>query len=622
MHLAQPWGLLALAALPIIVLLYSLRPRRRNVAVSSLALWSEALRERQRGLGLQKLLRNLSLLALLLTALAIALALADPGWVSRAARPGDTVLIIDVSASMQARDGGTTRFERAMREAHARVDALPDGARMLIIASGREARLLSAFESDKEVLRHALSGLEPSDEAGRPRNALTLALSLQRNREQGRILFLTDAAFDERLDFAGAKVEYHVVGSPARNVAITRFDLRREPGGEERFQLLLVLRNYTGETIEVPVRVRLDEKPLLARKLNLPPQGRETLVSSFLGRASGRAGAHVDHDDDLAADNHAFAVLGVDQPLRIALYTPGNFYLESALAALPDARLSHYDALGPELPRVARTHDLVVIDGMPAPPLPRGAYLLIDALASGLPFEELDAPLRNPVVEGRGASALVRDLALSDLRIDEARRVAIEDRSTGLRRLFWSAEGPLALSFAREDLRVVYLGFDVRQSNFPLQATFPLFVQRSAAWLRGAGPRFSPTRIAAGEPYLIRVPVGQESLLVRRPDGEAGVHEVQGGALLFDATSKAGIYRYTQEDPYGEIHRYFAVNPSDEAESNLEPRAALAAAAPAPGEESALPARSTIALWPLLAAIALLLLAVEGGAGLGRRRGA
>ena len=620
MHLAQPWGLLALAALPVIVLLYSLRPRRRKVVVSSTALWSEALRERRHGLGLQKLLRNLSLLALLLAALALALALADPGWARLAARPGDTVLIVDVSASMQAREGGETRFERAMREARARVDALPDGARMLIIASGREARLLSAFESNRQVLRQALSHLAPTDEAGRPRNALTLALSLQRNRERGRILFLTDAAFDESLDFAGRNVEYHVVGSRARNVAITRFDLRREPGGEERFQLLLVLRNYTGEALEVPVRVRLDERPLLARKLDLPPQGRETLVATFLGRAAGRASAHVDHDDDLPADNHAFAVLGVAPPLRIALYTPGNFYLESALGALPKALLNRYDAIGPELPRIARAHDLVVLDRMPATELPRGAYLLIDGLAPGLPFVERGPALRSPTVEGRGESALVRDLALSELRIDRARRVAVTDRSAGLQKLFWSAEGPLALAFAREDLRLVYLGFDLMRSDFPLRATFPLFVQRSAAWLRGGDARFAPTRIAAGEPYLIRVPVGQQSLLVRRPDGEAGVHEVRGGALRFDATSRAGIYRYTQEDPYGEVHRYFAVVPSDEAESDLTPRAALAA--PDPGEGSALPARSTSVLWPALAAVALLLLAIEAGAGPGRRRGA
>ena len=81
------------------------------MVVSSSTLWSEALRERQRGIGLQKLLRNLSLLALLLFAIALALALADPGWVTRAAETGDTVLIVDVSASMQAREGNATRFE-------------------------------------------------------------------------------------------------------------------------------------------------------------------------------------------------------------------------------------------------------------------------------------------------------------------------------------------------------------------------------------------------------------------------------------------------------------------------------------------------------------------------------
>ena len=48
-ELAAPWGLAALAAIPIIIALHSLRPRRRTVVVPSAALWHEALRERQFG---------------------------------------------------------------------------------------------------------------------------------------------------------------------------------------------------------------------------------------------------------------------------------------------------------------------------------------------------------------------------------------------------------------------------------------------------------------------------------------------------------------------------------------------------------------------------------------------
>ena len=620
-HLSWPIGLLALAAIPVLLVLYSLRPRRRRVVVSSSALWSEALRERQRGIGLQKLLRNLSLLALLLFAAALALALADPGWVTRAAETGDTVLIVDVSASMQAREGNASRFDEAKREAKQRIDALAGDSRMLLMASGRHPRLLSSFESNKQALHDALAGLLPTDEAGRPNAALQLGASLLRNREGANMVFITDAAFDTVPDISTRGTEYHVVGSGGRNVAITRFDLRREPGAGDRFQLLLALRNYARDPQSVPVTVLLDELPIFEEVVELPAGGRWTRVVPFAGHASGRASAHIDVDDDLAADNRAFAVLGIDEPLRVALYTRGNFYLESALAALPNVLLTRREAPGPHLERDARIHDLVVVDGGDLPELPPGAWLLVDALPPKLPFRRSGGPVAHPLFEGQADDPLVRELDFSALRIDSARSIEADANTDALRRLMWSADTTLALRYARDDLRLVYLGFDVTQSNFPLQAAFPLFVERSADWLRGAGRRFSPTQIPAGDSWSIRVPLSQRELILRTPDGEGIVYEVEGGELLFDRTSVAGIYRYSRQDPFGDVHRYFAVTLTDERESDIAPRAAVTTQVTGETTEQAL-ATSTLPLWPWLAMAALLLLALEwwlgGHAGAGR----
>ena len=197
----------------------------------------------------------------------------------------------------------------------------------------------------------------------------------------------------------------------------------------------------------------------------------------------------------------------------------------------------------------------------------------------------------------------------------------MDANTDALRRLMWSADTTLALSYARDDLRVVYLGFDVIESNFPLQAAFPLFVERSAAWLRGAGRRFSPTQIPTGESWSIRVPSSQRELILRTPDGEGIVYEVEGGELLFDRTSAAGIYRYSRQDLFGDAHHYFAVTLADESESDIASRAATATEVAGERTEQAL-TTTALALWPWLAMAALLLLGLEwwlgGHAGAGR----
>ena len=117
------------------------------------------------------------------------------------------------------------------------------------------------------------------------------------------------------------------------------------------------------------------------------------------------------------------------------------------------------------------------------------------------------------------------------------------------------------------------------------------------------------------------MPLSQRELILRTPDGEGIVYEVEGGELLFDRTSVAGIYRYSRQDPFGDVHRYFAVTLTDERESDIAPRAAVTTQVTGETTEQAL-ATSTLPLWPWLAMAALLLLALEwwlgGHAGAGR----
>lgn len=618
-EVAQPWALLALLSVPAILILHSLRPTRRNVVVASNALWREALRERRRGLGLRKLLSNLSLLLLLLFALLASLALGDPQWLTRTADRGDVVVILDTSASMQTRTGASSRFELARRQAAELIDDLPGEGRMLIMSSGRNPVLRSAFDDDKRVLRDALASITVSDEAGRPRAALSLALSLLRHRERGQVYFLTDGAFDEHIGFGAAKVEYRLVGGPARNVAITRFDVRAEVGSESRFQVLLTVTSHAEQPLEVPLAVSLDGQTLVEQTLRLPAGATHTEVWPFSGRAAGRARASIDIDDDLAVDNQAFAVLGAERTLRVLLLSPGSFYLESALRALPNVQLRHLAQVPAEyLEQEVARHDVTVIDRLVSPELPPGAYLLVDSVPPGLPFAGIGSVTR-PVVAGRGASALLQQVDLTGLRVDEARRVRLSGEGLPLQRLFWSAETTLALAGIDRQRRFVYLGFDPSRSSFPLQAAFPLFIRQSVEWLRPGGDRVAPTQIEPGEPYAIGVPVGRHDVIVRDPDGEAVVHAVEGGELLYEQTSQTGIYQYSLSEAGGLAPRYFAVNLADGRESDINPRPLPEVDAEAPGVTPR-QAQATLSLWPWLAAAALLVLVLEWCVLFGRRR--
>ncbi|HXV09368.1 MAG TPA: VWA domain-containing protein [Burkholderiales bacterium] len=606
-ELAYPAALLSLLAIPLLIAFHLLRPRRRRIVLSTTTLWQAALKDREPRVGLRTLLRNLSLLLLLASALALGLALAGPQWLTRTSGGADTVLVLDVSASMKTQSGtGRTRFDLALAEASNIIDGLPREGRMLVMTSGQKALLRTGFEADRDALRHALAQIRPGDETGRPREALALALSLLRGREQGRIYFLTDGGFDPDVDPGSPQVVFRVVGAPARNVAITRFDFRQELAGEDRFQVLMTVRNYTDAPVVVPALISLDDRVLFRRPLALAARAEETLVLPFAGRARGQAIGRIEVDDDLAADNQAFAAVNTDDPLRVLLFTRGNFYLESVFQAMPDLELVQRDGSPDEdIARLALNYDVVVFDGMPVPPLPPGNFLLVNTVAPGLPFSDSGRVVR-PGKLVRGPSALMGDADLTAVRIDQARRVVIDKPGPGLQRLIWSKETDLALALLDDGRKLVYLGFDLARSNFPLQAAFPLFFSRSLEWLRPRGDGFVSTHIAAGSTRSIPLPAGETRVTLRMPSGKSETLEAEGSPLHFDSTADAGIYHYT----VGEVTRYFAVSLTDARESDVnnrwtptEPRQEIRPAGNA--------AQALVPLWPQLLVLVLILLALE-----------
>src|SRR4030095_762103 len=115
MTFLSPWAAWFLAGVPIIVLLYLLKLKRRPLTVSTLMFWQRVLQQSRRRALFQRLRNLLSLLLHLLIFLLILGALAKP-VLDRLIRAGSsTVLIFDTRARMQAFEGGQTRFERARK---------------------------------------------------------------------------------------------------------------------------------------------------------------------------------------------------------------------------------------------------------------------------------------------------------------------------------------------------------------------------------------------------------------------------------------------------------------------------------------------------------------------------
>src|SRR2546423_14724202 len=112
MNLFHPLSLLwALPLSGLIVLMYILKLRRKDVVVSSTFLWRQVIRDVQANAPFQKLRKNLLLLLQLLAAALLVLALSRPFWRGHGIGGRSVVIVVDTSASMATTDESGSRLE-------------------------------------------------------------------------------------------------------------------------------------------------------------------------------------------------------------------------------------------------------------------------------------------------------------------------------------------------------------------------------------------------------------------------------------------------------------------------------------------------------------------------------
>src|SRR5207249_6501774 len=108
--------------LPVIVALYFLRIRRPTRVVPWLDLWPDQIRDRQANVPWQRLRFSWLLLLQLLVAGVLVAAAVQPALSASASLAAHTVVLLDASASMQAKDVQPSRLDSAKRETGAMTD--------------------------------------------------------------------------------------------------------------------------------------------------------------------------------------------------------------------------------------------------------------------------------------------------------------------------------------------------------------------------------------------------------------------------------------------------------------------------------------------------------------------
>ena len=488
----QPWAVWALAGVPVILLLYFLRLKRRAVPVSTLMFWHRVLREKSRRAFFQRLRHLLSLLLHLLIFLLLVGALARP-VLDRFIREGaSTVLVLDARARMQAVEpDGTIRFEKARQLARDYARQAGGQRQFALLTVGAKTTVAVPFTDDEKPLLQGLDRATATDATGELDAALKLADSLLGARSGSRrIVVLTDHTLPTRAADT-IPIATHAIGTPLDNLAITRFATRPMPANPETSEVLLEVHNFGRTAVKTEIELSFDGRAIEVKPLALSAGERRLEIFTSVPRparsARGWLTARLVTNDALPLDNIAFATLPPPRTIRVLLVSKGNAFLEKFLSVDSGVK---FQFVSPEAyqPSMAEKFEAVIFDDtLPAAfdlRTASGNFLFLKATPFSANGTPVDQPLVTDVDASHPATRLVSLQNVTILRAESLALPAPHDGWTFFAPLR-SFDHPLLITGERKSQRVAGLAFDVLQSDLPLRVAFPLLMSSTLHWLAG-----------------------------------------------------------------------------------------------------------------------------------------
>ncbi len=654
-----PAAIAAATAIPLLVLLYFLKLRRREQPVSSTLLWKKAIQDLQVNAPFQKLRRNLLLLLQLLILAALVLALSRPVANYTPGAGPRTIILIDRSAPMSATDipNGRTRLDEAKKRAADLVKTLGRNGEAMVIAFDDTAQTIQPFTSDIPALLNGIDSIQPTDRltdlepAYRLANAQAAFTSgySARNRVPPDVYLFSDGrAHDADKASVDGILHFEQIGSDtAHNIAIVAMNAKRDYQQPTHVQVFARLANYGPDPVDgVQVQLSVDGMVRSIATVNLLPerfnddQRRAAIAAGFSPRDSiefpeleltGSAVVKVDQlatdKDSLTSDDSAYAVVPPPKILAVLLVTDGNFFLERGLES---QRLKVYDRMYPQeylqLPqatgggkKLPKPYDVIVFDrvnDLKAQDVPKqGAAVYFGCIPPGLKLQVATDVTGQPkidedngVLDWKRDHPILRHINLNKLYVAHATEII---PSMDSEVLVDGTNCPLVVLHRENQAVHLIIPFDVIDSNWPLNSTFPVFLYQTLQFMAlgtdlELRPSYAPgTSLRIARSTLDKIDPKIRIITITGPAGTLTATIPPTGDFVLPPLNKVGLY--TTDPPIPQYEK-IAVNLLDDTESNIEPTDVAPGSAGQVAPAAPTGARKELWRWLVAAAIPLLLI--------------
>ncbi|MFY9255308.1 MAG: BatA and WFA domain-containing protein [Fuerstiella sp.] len=545
MSFSNPAALIWAALAVPIVIFYILKIRMRRVPVSTTMFWQQVFDEKAPRSIWQQLRHLLSLLLQLLFLALLVFSLTDPFFNSDVRQQRRVIVVVDTSASMQAKlEDDTTRLDAAKQQIQKMIQSLKSRDEMAIIVAGNQAHVACGLTSHQRTLQNHLDNIKATDGPTQVADAVEVGRRLLADHAKGEVVVVSDGCFTEAVGIAAdPKVVWAQIGEPADNLGLTRFQVRRSLLDPIGFQILVEVSNFSQTNADTSLDLNFNGELLDVIPLKLEPGEVWSRVFEKTSTGGGILLAAIAAEDQLPADNAAQAILPERLRIPVTLVTNGNWFLERVLAANDVVDLTVTSTIPTELP----PGGVLVLHQTVPQKIPAGKVFVVQPTTSTDLWKTAGAVTEPLVAKQDKENDLMKYVRLDNVLMPEAN---VLQPKTEFKALVEAISGdPLYLHFARPEGDVIVLSVNLDQGDLPLRTAFPIMLTNALSWFAdGKGELVEA--IATGIVTDVSLPPelqllaqqNSQKLALIAPSGSKTLINVEASVARIGPLAEAGIW--------------------------------------------------------------------------------
>lgn len=540
------WPLVMLITIPLVVLLYILKRKDREIEVSSSFLWKEAYKNTKADTPWEKLKVNIMMILQIIIFLLIILSLMKPFLNFGGRSYKNLIIVMDTTASMSTLyEDGKSRLDKGKEEAAEYIKSLNEDTENYLVS----------FKGNSDFqLEQNMDDIKQSYGSGDIKNCLSYVKSLSENLEEAEVLVITD----QNVDLGDLNGRVVSLASSGKNAAVINVSHKMN---DDTMRVIATVKNTGDEDYSGDFSLYNGENLLEADNVSLGIGESKTLDFSIENFEGEYLKGELSAKDMIEGDNTYYDVINKNNLKKVLLVTEKNVFLEKSFNNIENIELyktSDLNNIGEE------KYDLYVFDNIMPEGIPDSGNILFINPDSNELFE---AEYNEKVTIVNGNPEELSSY-LKDMKFTVSKYKKINMPYYG-KCLLKTSDGDTAAFIGENDGRIIAaLGFDIHNSDVGLKKEFPLFIYDLSETLVNSGI-LSRSNYEGGDDINIRSRNSDDSMSIEDPDKIAKLFNYGDKA---DSVEKLGIFKIIErKDNQEKNTEMFSINfPKNESDISIE----------------------------------------------------